>query len=130
MLVLVLRFWSLLVALVLRELRCLGRCAPRLFEFIAYLTGLNSNPSGSLDSWVAARPSGSLAGGPGARRCKACLAVPEFIEELLQLPEIEYEQSLCLIDDGFGVYEIMDDDDPRRRVMKNSRTRLTCSQVE
>ncbi|MQM23872.1 hypothetical protein Taro_056942 [Colocasia esculenta] len=33
-----------------------------LFEFIAYLTGLNSNPSGSSDPWVAARPSGSLAG--------------------------------------------------------------------
>ncbi|MQM22409.1 hypothetical protein Taro_055461 [Colocasia esculenta] len=33
-----------------------------LFEFIAYLTGLNSNPFGSSDPWVAARPSGSLAG--------------------------------------------------------------------
>ncbi|MQL77938.1 hypothetical protein Taro_010352 [Colocasia esculenta] len=33
-----------------------------LFEFIAYLTGLNSNPSGSSDPWVAARPSGSLVG--------------------------------------------------------------------
>ncbi|MQL72181.1 hypothetical protein Taro_004502, partial [Colocasia esculenta] len=33
-----------------------------LFEFISYLTGLNSNPSGSSDPWVAARPSGSLAG--------------------------------------------------------------------
>ncbi|MQM06443.1 hypothetical protein Taro_039266 [Colocasia esculenta] len=33
-----------------------------LFEFIAYLTGLNSNPSGSSDPWVAVRPSGSLAG--------------------------------------------------------------------
>ncbi|MQM18474.1 hypothetical protein Taro_051466 [Colocasia esculenta] len=28
-----------------------------LFEFIAYLTGLNSNPSGSSDPWVAVRPS-------------------------------------------------------------------------
>ncbi|MQL74887.1 hypothetical protein Taro_007259 [Colocasia esculenta] len=36
--------------------------ASSLFEFIAYLTGLNSNPSGSSDPWVAARPSGSLAG--------------------------------------------------------------------
>ncbi|MQM13706.1 hypothetical protein Taro_046635, partial [Colocasia esculenta] len=36
-----------------------------LFEFIAYLTGLNSNPFGSSDPWVAARPSGFLAGGPG-----------------------------------------------------------------
>ncbi|MQL76316.1 hypothetical protein Taro_008704, partial [Colocasia esculenta] len=34
----------------------------RLFEFIAYLTGLNSNPSGSSDPWVVARPSGSLEG--------------------------------------------------------------------
>ncbi|MQL76284.1 hypothetical protein Taro_008673 [Colocasia esculenta] len=33
-----------------------------LFEFIAYLTGLNSNPSGSSNPWEAARPSGSLAG--------------------------------------------------------------------
>ncbi|MQM07975.1 hypothetical protein Taro_040828 [Colocasia esculenta] len=33
-----------------------------LFGFIAYLTGLNSNPSGSSDPWVAVRPSGSLAG--------------------------------------------------------------------
>ncbi|MQL75304.1 hypothetical protein Taro_007665 [Colocasia esculenta] len=33
-----------------------------LFEFIAYLIGLNSNLSGSSDPWVAARPSGSLAG--------------------------------------------------------------------
>ncbi|MQL81363.1 hypothetical protein Taro_013818 [Colocasia esculenta] len=32
-----------------------------LFEFIAYLIGLNSNPSGSSHPWVAARPSGSLA---------------------------------------------------------------------
>ncbi|MQM00936.1 hypothetical protein Taro_033684 [Colocasia esculenta] len=32
-----------------------------LFEFIAYLIGLNSNPSGSSDPWVAARPSESLA---------------------------------------------------------------------
>ncbi|MQL89375.1 hypothetical protein Taro_021949 [Colocasia esculenta] len=50
-----------------------------LFEFIAYLTGLNFNPSGSSDPWVAVRPSGSLAGvrevtpswscpGGGARR--------------------------------------------------------------
>ncbi|MQL74342.1 hypothetical protein Taro_006699 [Colocasia esculenta] len=39
----------------------------RLFEFIAYLTGLNSNPSGSSDPWVAARPSGSLVGGPGGQ---------------------------------------------------------------
>ncbi|MQM21926.1 hypothetical protein Taro_054972 [Colocasia esculenta] len=36
--------------------------ASNLFEFIAFLTGLNSNPSGSSDLWVAARPSGSLAG--------------------------------------------------------------------
>ncbi|MQL94107.1 hypothetical protein Taro_026759 [Colocasia esculenta] len=33
-----------------------------LFEFIAYLTGLNSNPSGSSYLWVVVRPSGSLAG--------------------------------------------------------------------
>ncbi|MQM14261.1 hypothetical protein Taro_047192, partial [Colocasia esculenta] len=34
----------------------------QLFELIAYLTGLNSNPSGSLYPWVAARPPGSLTG--------------------------------------------------------------------
>ncbi|MQM17977.1 hypothetical protein Taro_050960 [Colocasia esculenta] len=38
-----------------------------LFEFIAYLTRLNSNPSGSSDLWVGVRPLGSLAGGPGGR---------------------------------------------------------------
>ncbi|MQM06305.1 hypothetical protein Taro_039126, partial [Colocasia esculenta] len=38
-----------------------------LFEFITYLIGLSSNPFGSSDPWVAARPSGSLAGGPGGR---------------------------------------------------------------
>ncbi|MQL73106.1 hypothetical protein Taro_005450 [Colocasia esculenta] len=36
--------------------------ANNLFEFIAYLIGLNSNPSGSSGPWVAARPSGSLTG--------------------------------------------------------------------
>ncbi|MQL85082.1 hypothetical protein Taro_017599 [Colocasia esculenta] len=40
----------------------LTRVVLELFEFIAYLTGLHSNPSGSSDSWVAVRPSGSLAG--------------------------------------------------------------------
>ncbi|MQM23574.1 hypothetical protein Taro_056640 [Colocasia esculenta] len=39
-----------------------------LFELIAYLTGLNSNPSGSSDPWVAVRPSGVPGGGPGGRR--------------------------------------------------------------
>ncbi|MQM23242.1 hypothetical protein Taro_056305 [Colocasia esculenta] len=34
-----------------------------LFEFITYLTGLNSNPSGSSYLWVAARPSGVPGGG-------------------------------------------------------------------
>ncbi|MQM00116.1 hypothetical protein Taro_032846, partial [Colocasia esculenta] len=36
-----------------------------LFEFIAYLTELNSNPSGCSDLWVAARHSGSLVWGSG-----------------------------------------------------------------
>ncbi|MQM09333.1 hypothetical protein Taro_042202 [Colocasia esculenta] len=49
------------------ELRVAFLQVLRLFEFIAYLTGLNSNPSGSSDPWVAARPSGSLAGGPGGQ---------------------------------------------------------------
>ncbi|MQL93616.1 hypothetical protein Taro_026260 [Colocasia esculenta] len=71
----VVRLWSHMVAPVFRELRCLGGCVPRccfrvvlallLFEFIAYLTGLNSNPSGSSDPWVAARPSGVPGGGSG-----------------------------------------------------------------
>ncbi|MQL72516.1 hypothetical protein Taro_004854 [Colocasia esculenta] len=38
-----------------------------LFEYIAYLTGLNSNPFGSSDPWVAARPSGVPGGGPRGR---------------------------------------------------------------
>ncbi|MQM01437.1 hypothetical protein Taro_034195 [Colocasia esculenta] len=45
----------------------LRRALPALFEFIAYLAGLNSNPSGSSDPWVAARPSGAPGGGPGGR---------------------------------------------------------------
>ncbi|MQL74792.1 hypothetical protein Taro_007166 [Colocasia esculenta] len=47
------------------ELRVAFLQVLRLFEFIAYLTGLNSYPSGSSDPWVAARPLGSLAGGSG-----------------------------------------------------------------
>ncbi|MQL72514.1 hypothetical protein Taro_004856, partial [Colocasia esculenta] len=38
-----------------------------LFEFIAYLTELNSIPSGSSNPWVAARPSGVPGEGPGGR---------------------------------------------------------------
>ncbi|MQL87601.1 hypothetical protein Taro_020151 [Colocasia esculenta] len=49
-----------------------------LFEFIAYLTGLNSNPSRSSDPWVAARPSGSLA---GVRETSRCL---EFLTQTRQ----------------------------------------------
>ncbi|MQM03181.1 hypothetical protein Taro_035955, partial [Colocasia esculenta] len=45
-----------------RELRVAFLQVLELFEFIAYLTGLNSNPSGSSDPWVAAQPSASLAG--------------------------------------------------------------------
>ncbi|MQL89751.1 hypothetical protein Taro_022341 [Colocasia esculenta] len=73
----VVRLWSHVVAPVFREPLCLGGCVPRvcfrvvltllLFEFIAYLTGLNSNPSGSSDPWVAARPSGSLVPGRSGR---------------------------------------------------------------
>ncbi|MQL73401.1 hypothetical protein Taro_005761 [Colocasia esculenta] len=50
-----------------RELRVAFLQVLELFEFVAYLTGLNSNPSGSSNPWVAARPSGSLAVGPGGR---------------------------------------------------------------
>ncbi|MQL95983.1 hypothetical protein Taro_028648 [Colocasia esculenta] len=76
-----------MVASVFRKLLCLGHgvglvasaCADsassagvvfgltQLFEFIAYLTKLNSNPSGSSDPWVAERPSGVPGGGPGGR---------------------------------------------------------------
>ncbi|MQM17401.1 hypothetical protein Taro_050371 [Colocasia esculenta] len=38
-----------------------------LFEFIAYLTGLNSKPSESSDTWVATRPSGVPGGDSGGR---------------------------------------------------------------
>ncbi|MQL94420.1 hypothetical protein Taro_027080 [Colocasia esculenta] len=62
--------------------------ASSLFEFIAYLTGLNSNPSGSSNLWVAARPSRVPGGGPGGRvvtvmscrRCQLdypCCSLPE-----------------------------------------------------
>ncbi|MQM05408.1 hypothetical protein Taro_038218 [Colocasia esculenta] len=55
-----------------------------LFEFIAYLIGLNSNPSGSSDPWVAARPSGSLAGGPGGRVVTVVASFPAWSECELQ----------------------------------------------
>ncbi|MQM16858.1 hypothetical protein Taro_049819 [Colocasia esculenta] len=74
----VVRLWSHVVAPVFRELLCLGvvlgptlvvgrgnslfHCFVGLFEFIAYLPGLNSNTSGSSDQWVAVRLLGSLAG--------------------------------------------------------------------
>ncbi|MQM13119.1 hypothetical protein Taro_046041 [Colocasia esculenta] len=45
-----------------RELRVVFLQVLGLFELIAYLTGLNSNPFGSSDPWVAVRPSGSLVG--------------------------------------------------------------------
>ncbi|MQM10598.1 hypothetical protein Taro_043489 [Colocasia esculenta] len=48
-------------ALVSCDLRVAFLQVLELFEFIAYLTGLNSNPSGFLNPWVATRPSGSLA---------------------------------------------------------------------
>ncbi|MQL92156.1 hypothetical protein Taro_024772 [Colocasia esculenta] len=78
----VVRLGSHVVALVFRDLLCLGWCVPRssfasalleflllwlLFEFIAYLTGLNSNPFGSSDPLVAVRPSGVPGGGPGGQ---------------------------------------------------------------
>ncbi|MQM11300.1 hypothetical protein Taro_044207 [Colocasia esculenta] len=40
-----------------------------LFEFIAYLTRLNSNPFGSSDPWVAARASGVPGGGSRMSGC-------------------------------------------------------------
>ncbi|MQM23769.1 hypothetical protein Taro_056837 [Colocasia esculenta] len=50
-----------------RELRVAFLQVLGLFEFIAYLTGLNSNPSGSSDPWVAGRPSGVPGGGLGGQ---------------------------------------------------------------
>ncbi|MQL68759.1 hypothetical protein Taro_001070, partial [Colocasia esculenta] len=46
---------------VLPQFFSVGSGGSELFEFITYLTGLNANPSGSSDPWVAAQPSGSLA---------------------------------------------------------------------
>ncbi|MQL67810.1 hypothetical protein Taro_000140 [Colocasia esculenta] len=53
-----------------------------LFEFIAYLTGLNSNPFGSSDPWVAARPSGVPGGGPGGR--VVTLTVPQVLIKIIK----------------------------------------------
>ncbi|MQL74564.1 hypothetical protein Taro_006916 [Colocasia esculenta] len=72
-----------------RELLCLGGCVLRvastlLFEFIAYLTGLNSNPSRSSDPWVVARPSGVPGGGPGGRVVTVVTSFPAGSECELQ----------------------------------------------
>ncbi|MQL70250.1 hypothetical protein Taro_002566, partial [Colocasia esculenta] len=46
-----------------------------------------------------------------ARRCQALLLIEEFTKEALVLEE-EIEQDGVFVDDGFGVYEIMNDEDP------------------
>ncbi|MQM01123.1 hypothetical protein Taro_033871 [Colocasia esculenta] len=55
-----------------------------LFEYFAYLTGLNSNPSRSSDLWVAARPSGVPGGGPGGRVVTVVVSFPAGSECELQ----------------------------------------------
>ncbi|MQM02989.1 hypothetical protein Taro_035761 [Colocasia esculenta] len=58
-----------------------------LFEFIAYVTGLNSNPSGSSDTWVAARPSG-VPRGSGRSGCYSCIRAQgsnEICNELITM---------------------------------------------
>ncbi|MQM18689.1 hypothetical protein Taro_051684 [Colocasia esculenta] len=52
---------------VANSVSCERESSCTLFEIIAYLTGLNSNPSGSSDLWVAARASGVPGGGPEDR---------------------------------------------------------------
>ncbi|MQL77336.1 hypothetical protein Taro_009748 [Colocasia esculenta] len=46
-----------------------------------------------------------------ARRCQALLLIEEFTREALVFEEV-FEQDGVFIDDGFGVYEIMNDEDP------------------
>ncbi|MQM22908.1 hypothetical protein Taro_055967 [Colocasia esculenta] len=46
-----------------------------------------------------------------ARRCQALLLIEEFTREVLVLEE-EFVQDGVFMDDGFGVYEIMNDEDP------------------
>ncbi|MQM04888.1 hypothetical protein Taro_037693 [Colocasia esculenta] len=67
----------------------------QLFEFIAYLTGLNSNPSGSSDPWVAARPSGSLAGGPGGRVVIVVASLPAGFKCELQESVADVARCAC-----------------------------------
>ncbi|MQL96872.1 hypothetical protein Taro_029550 [Colocasia esculenta] len=45
-----------------------------------------------------------------ARRCQALLLIEEFTREALVFEEV-FEQDGVFIDDGFGVYEIMNDED-------------------
>ncbi|MQM01307.1 hypothetical protein Taro_034063 [Colocasia esculenta] len=64
---------------------CAVRCQQcELVEFIAYLTGLNSNPSGSSDPWVAARRSGVPGGVPGGRVVIVVVSFPVGSECELQ----------------------------------------------
>ncbi|MQL86317.1 hypothetical protein Taro_018857, partial [Colocasia esculenta] len=46
-----------------------------------------------------------------ARRCQALLLIEEFTREALVFEEV-FEHDGVFIDDGFGVYEIMNDEDP------------------
>ncbi|MQL68985.1 hypothetical protein Taro_001269, partial [Colocasia esculenta] len=46
-----------------------------------------------------------------ARRCQALLLIEEFTREALVFEEV-FEQDGVFIDDGFSVYEIMNDEDP------------------
>ncbi|MQL98459.1 hypothetical protein Taro_031173, partial [Colocasia esculenta] len=46
-----------------------------------------------------------------ARRCQALLLIEEFTREALVFEEV-FKQDGVFIDDGFGVYEIMNDEDP------------------
>ncbi|MQM23798.1 hypothetical protein Taro_056866, partial [Colocasia esculenta] len=84
----VVRLWSHVVAPVFRELivsagvvfdptLVVGHGITLFHCLVALCSRLNSNRSGSSDPWVAARPSGSLAGGSG-RLLKSTLALPKI----------------------------------------------------
>ncbi|MQL84397.1 hypothetical protein Taro_016893 [Colocasia esculenta] len=85
-------WWQLVPPCIASSVSCERESSCTLFEFIAYLTGLNANPSRSSDPWVAARPSGSLA---GVREVASFLARSEY----------ELQESVAAAAAGYICYE-------------------------
>ncbi|MQM06064.1 hypothetical protein Taro_038884, partial [Colocasia esculenta] len=94
----------------------------KLFEFIAYLTRLNYNPSGSSDPWVAVRPSGSLAGvrEVGSLHLESLLASASVSKASIS-PEVEECYRLL----NKWSYSDLQEGDVRYRFLNNRRPTLT-----